>query len=363
MDRQQPVVPMREERATPSSGTPYTTRSPSTLANVPAMPSPASDTTSQRCGEKGEEQVPRTVSSTPVKLAAQPPLGDGSDAGKTSCPNQAPRGVDAGPRADTAHKHAARRAAVESILPRRTTLPSHRGEDSRTWIEGGERTTPAVTADAPSHPFWGWNMSKLSLDYLPNEVLMHILGFLDVGDLLVTSRVNHHFRILSTDRTLHASRLRQARQALPPLLTSPSRPTLADLIARHIFLTHTTQISRRLARNLVAIRLSHRLPQRPSADALVQRGVLPPECRPPSTTAPGSGFGVAPALVVRRREVEKARLKDGLRRWVGAVWKGEVRQRGEGVRQCEENAGIGRVWRLRRFWERVGRGDEGRELR
>ena len=30
---------------------------------------------------------------------------------------------------------------------------------------------------------------RISLDELPNEVLMHILGFLDVSDLLATSRV------------------------------------------------------------------------------------------------------------------------------------------------------------------------------
>ncbi|KAI2617759.1 hypothetical protein GGR54DRAFT_194990 [Hypoxylon sp. NC1633] len=191
---------------------------------------------------------------------------------------------------------------------------------------------------------WGWE--SLSLDDLPNEILTHILTFLDVSDLLATSRINHHFRTLSLHPIVHALRLRRARHSLPPLLTSPSRPTLAELIARHIFLTHTTQISRRLARNLVAIRLSRRLPLRPSAESLVQRGVLPPE------VVEGS---VAPGLVAKRRAVEKERLKDGLRRWVGAVWRGEVRERSEGVKKWEERAGVGRVWRLRRFWERVGR--------
>jgi hypothetical protein len=65
---------------------------------------------------------------------------------------------------------------------------------------------------------------------------------------------------------------------------------------------------------------------------------------------------VAPGLVARRRAIEKEKVKDGLRRWIGAVWKGEVRERSEGIRKCEERAGVGRVWRLRRFWERVGRG-------
>ncbi|KAI1338905.1 hypothetical protein F5Y15DRAFT_424347 [Xylariaceae sp. FL0016] len=204
----------------------------------------------------------------------------------------------------------------------------------------------------------GWD--NCNLDGLPNEILMIILGFLDVCDLLATSRINHHFRNLSVTPILHTYRLRRARIALPPLLNSPSRPTLAELIARHIFLTHTTQISRRLARNLVAIRLSRRLPQRPAAETLVQRGVLPPECVPgcSGVTAP-----LAPGLVAKKRAVEKEKLKDGLRRWVGGVWRGEVRERGEGVRLWEERAGVGRVWRLRRFWERVGKGDEVRRVR
>ncbi|KAI5866024.1 hypothetical protein GGS23DRAFT_555090 [Durotheca rogersii] len=195
---------------------------------------------------------------------------------------------------------------------------------------------------------WGWD--SLCLDGLPNEILTHILTFLDVSDLLSTSRINHHFRTLSLHPILHALRLRRTRLCLPPLLTSPSRPTLAQLIARHIVMTHRSQVSRQLARNLVAIRLSRRLPLRPSAESLVQRGVLPPE------VVEGS---VAPGLVAKRRAVEKERLKDGLRRWIGAVWRGEVRERSEGVRQWEELAGVGRVWRLRKFWERVGRGAGG----
>ncbi|RYC57097.1 hypothetical protein CHU98_g9112, partial [Xylaria longipes] len=123
----------------------------------------------------------------------------------------------------------------------------------------GENTSQVVTVDSSlSLLRWGWDAP--SLDCLPNEILMQILGFLDVSDLLTTSRINHHFRTLSQVPILHTYRLQHVRIILPPLLTSPSRPTLAELIARHIFLTHTTQISRRLARNLVAIRLSRRLP-------------------------------------------------------------------------------------------------------
>lgn len=169
---------------------------------------------------------------------------------------------------------------------------------------------------------------------------------------LTVIQTNHHLRSLSLQPILQHTRLHRVRYSLPTLLLSPSRPTLSELIARHIFLTHTTQISRRLARSLVAIRLSRRLPLRPSAETLVQRGVLPGECV--------EGM-VAPGLVAKKRAVERERLKDGLRRWVGGVWKGEVRQRSEGIRKWEESRGVGRVWRLRRFWEHVSRG--GDELR
>ena len=67
---------------------------------------------------------------------------------------------------------------------------------------------------------------------------------------------------------------------------------------------------------------------------------------------------VSPALVAKKKAVEKERLKDGLRRWVEGKWRGEVREREECARQWDESRGVGRVWRLRRFWERVGRGEQ-----
>ncbi|KAK1574762.1 F-box domain-containing protein [Colletotrichum navitas] len=191
-----------------------------------------------------------------------------------------------------------------------------------------------------------------AISELPNEIMLHILGYLDVNDLLSASRTNHRLRHLSLSPILHHYRLRHTRAILPPLLSSPSRPSLAELIARSIFLTHTSVVSRRLARSLVSIRLSRRLATRPSAEALVERAVLPPECVPGM-----SMVQVAPALVAKRRAIEKEKVKDGLRKWVEGVWKGEVRQREEGIKKWEETKGVGRVWRLRRFWERVSRGD------
>ena len=78
------------------------------------------------------------------------------------------------------------------------------------------------------------------------------------------------------------------------------------------------------------------------------RSVLPPECVTTKKTA------VAPALVAKKRAVEMERVKDSLRRWVERVWRGEVKERSERVKQWEERVGVGRVWKLRRFWERKG---------
>lgn len=66
---------------------------------------------------------------------------------------------------------------------------------------------------------------------------------------------------------------------------------------------------------------------------------------------------MAPALVATKRAVEKERLKDGLRSWVGGVWKGQVWERGDRVRRWDESRGVGRVWKLRQFWERVAKND------
>ncbi|KAK5996489.1 hypothetical protein PT974_01824 [Cladobotryum mycophilum] len=159
-------------------------------------------------------------------------------------------------------------------------------------------------------------------------------------------------RRLCLDPIVHLYRLRNARLVLSPLLTSPSRPTLADLIARSIFLTNNSVISRRLARSLVSIRLSRRLALRPSAESLVQRAVLPRECVPGM-----SPMLVAPALVAKRKAIERERLKDSLRRWVASKWRGEVKEREEDVKRQDEAHGVGRVWKLRRFWERVNQGE------
>ncbi|KAL1854020.1 hypothetical protein Daus18300_011610 [Diaporthe australafricana] len=227
--------------------------------------------------------------------------------------------------------------------------------DWRQPILAGENALGASSAPSPGRDYEDLVMlsagrdARLTLPVLPTEVLLHVLGFLDVSDLLSTSRTSHQFRSLALAPILHRLRLRHARNVLPPLLTSPSRPTLTDLIHRSIFLTKTTVVSRRLARSLTAIRLSRRLAARPEPEALVARSVLPPECVPLGS--------VAPALVAKRRAVEREQVRDGMRRWVGGVWERRWRERAEDRRRWEERSGVGRVWRLRRFWERVGKGE------
>ncbi|KAK4457699.1 hypothetical protein QBC42DRAFT_187852 [Cladorrhinum samala] len=235
-----------------------------------------------------------------------------------------------------------------------STSPPPQAVDAplRTHLDAGEGSRASSDAEAfvSRH-----NRPPAHFCELPNEVLLHILSFLEVCDLLATSRTSRHLRLLSLAPHLHLLRLRYARSILPPLLSSPSRPSLRDLISRHIVLTQTSFVSRRLSRNLVSIRLARRLAARPSPQALVERCVLPAECVPGMSP----GVVVAPAIVARKRAVERERVKDGLRKFVGSVWIGGVRERGEGVRKWEERVGVGRVWRLRRFWEGMGgRGQE-----
>ncbi|KAG5975742.1 hypothetical protein E4U58_000082 [Claviceps cyperi] len=193
--------------------------------------------------------------------------------------------------------------------------------------------------------------NKLLLDGLPNEVVLHVLGFLDMSDLVATSRTNRALRQLSLCPILHRYRLQRTRQLLPPLLWSASRPTVADLKARRIILTHTSFVSRRLARALVSIHLSRRLASRPPVEDLVTRCVLPRECVPGMCS-----IHVSPGLVAKRKTIERENVKDCLRRWIGSKWKGEVQEREQELRRWHESRGIGRVWKLTKFWEQIGRG-------
>lgn len=134
---------------------------------------------------------------------------------------------------------------------------------------------------------------------------------------------------------------------------------------------------------MIKIKLNRQLLKRPSADELVELGVLPAEC-----FKRGKGGGMlAPGLVETKRRVEKERVKDLLRGWV-EEWRrrgdeslrGREEQRPDVRRMAkrfarESTGSAGRsggpVWGrradtkeaptrakvlgLRRFWEKVGR--------
>jgi len=101
---------------------------------------------------------------------------------------------------------------------------------------------------------------------------------------------------------------------------------------------------------------------RPSAEELVARAVLPEECVPSWWFRGGqlpkrNGPAVAPSLVEKKRAVERERVKDQLRGWLEKVWMVEVKKKEEMARAWLERKGIGRVWRMRVFWERMARGE------
>lgn len=219
--------------------------------------------------------------------------------------------------------------------------------------------------------------SPPTLPNLPSELLLHILTYLDVPDLLSLSRTSHYIRHLSLDPLLHSARLHRASFTLERYI--PFRPSLAELMAHRIYITRTTLAARNLGRNLIMIKLNRQLLKRPSADQLVELGVLPREC-----FKKGGGF-LAPALVETKRKVERERVKDVLRGWVGE-WKVRAGLMGDGVEERRPDVrriarrfvarererevprwGAGRrvdtrelptrakVLGLRRFWEKVGR--------
>ncbi|KAL2059775.1 hypothetical protein VTL71DRAFT_10159 [Oculimacula yallundae] len=225
------------------------------------------------------------------------------------------------------------------------------------------------------------------LSVLPSELQLHILSYLDIPDLLTLTRTSHSLRILSLDPLLHIARLQRASSNLLHYL--PLRPSLAELMAHRIYITRTTLAARNLGRNLIRIKLNRQLLKRPSAEELVQAGVLPRECWCWSANG-GGGRGIAPGLVDVKRRVERERVKDRLRGWVEEwrrrgcerevewvegerveVWRlvrrfaregTEGRDDGEKRWGAQRRTGNGReaptrakVLGLRRFWERVGR--------
>jgi len=188
-----------------------------------------------------------------------------------------------------------------------------------------------------------------SLPHLPDELLLHILTYLDIPDLLSISRCSKHLRLLSLDPLLHIHRLHRASFTIERYI--PLRPSLAELMAHRIYITRTTLISRSLGRNLISIKLNRQLLKRPSAEELVEWGVLPKECYG------YGGRGLAPSLVETKRRVERERVKDVLRGWIEEWRRRGSEKRGGG--EVEEKMDVRRM--ARRFAREEGREIDGRQ--
>ena len=150
-------------------------------------------------------------------------------------------------------------------------------------------------------------IAQLSLDRLPPEVILHILSFCDVNELLQLSRTCRRLRDFACDPILHLERLHHASRAIDRALAL--RPTRASISPPHarICLSRTNVLSKQIAKSLTKIRLSHNLERRPTVQDLVARHILPATCTSYSST-------VSPALIQSHRAVQKQRLKDGLGR-------------------------------------------------
>ncbi|KAK5113252.1 hypothetical protein LTR62_003588 [Meristemomyces frigidus] len=182
-----------------------------------------------------------------------------------------------------------------------------------------------------------------SLERLPDELLLRVLYFIDIPELLSTSRASHHLRKLSFDPLLHKLRLTYSRERVNYLLLR--RPTLHALQppGSTIYLNRTHVAARRLHWSLVCIRLSRCLSRRPKLSSLVSANILPQECCRYDRRSGEIiwGQGVAGSLVERKRRVEREYLRDGLRVWL------ERKADRIRARQVDAAGGVGvLVWRF-----------------
>lgn len=151
----------------------------------------------------------------------------------------------------------------------------------------------------------------------------------------------HHLRLLSQDPLLHQLRLRISYDRVDRLLRQ--RPPLHTLQppTSSIYLTRTHLAARRLHWSLVCIRLNRSLSRRPKLSTLISANILPKECCRLDRRSGDFlwGFGVAGGLVERKRQVERERLKEGLRVWL------ERKAREIPFRRKEGGVGV-LVWRF-----------------
>ncbi|KAI9727073.1 MAG: hypothetical protein M1834_008541 [Cirrosporium novae-zelandiae] len=153
---------------------------------------------------------------------------------------------------------------------------------------------------------------------LCDELLLQVFDLLDLPDLLACSRTCHRLRALACDPILHAHRLQFASLRLSHSLTQ--RPPLSSLRPPRgtIYISPTHAVARKISRSLVSIKLSRSLSHRPSASSLVNSNILPEECfkRDLSSGQVIWGGVISPSIISVKRQVEKEKLKDGLRAWL-----------------------------------------------
>ncbi|KAA8911127.1 hypothetical protein FN846DRAFT_467027 [Sphaerosporella brunnea] len=138
--------------------------------------------------------------------------------------------------------------------------------------------------------------------YFPSEILLTVLHYLDIPDLYTLTKTSRHLRATATDPLLHRQRLQHAKSTLAHTLAQrPSVPPPPP-----VFLTPQQATQRCLSRKLAKIALKRKLAARPDLPTLVSRGVIP-----------AKASIVAPALLAPAQELEKQRIKDVLRGWVG----------------------------------------------
>lgn len=169
----------------------------------------------------------------------------------------------------------------------------------------------------------------------------------------------------------------------------PRRPPLYTLQPPNstIYLTRTHLAARRLHWSLVSIRLNRSLLHRPKLSTLVSANILPKECCKVDRRSGDFvwGVGVAGPLVERKRQLERERLKEGLRVWLDRKAKEIRARRKEGVgvgvlvwhfsKKLKVNGAMagptlrssekgerprgGKVKGLKRFWEGLGTSPSG----
>ena len=150
-------------------------------------------------------------------------------------------------------------------------------------------------------------LTQVTLQQLPEEVLLHVMSFLQVDDLLRLSRTCHRLRDLACDPVLHLERLHYASYEVERALARrPSRAAISPPNA-WIWLSKTNVLSKQISKSLCKIRLNHNLERRPKVQELVERAILPATCSTYSST-------VSPALIQSHRAIQKQKLKDGLGR-------------------------------------------------